>query len=138
MCGCVLPPTSRALALVGLVLAVATSGCSAAAQQPATGDHSVTAPPAPSPTPSAATWTERCTSQVSYWAGEHLSGRDGGYDYQEMGLSGTTNAALQAVITSPDRINTPGWIHAAAARECRARASTAAQHEATPGPGWPQ
>jgi hypothetical protein len=135
----VLPSTARATGLACLLLVV-VAGCAPGVRQPpAAPGGSVTVPQTSrSSSPAPASWTERCTSQVSYWAGEKLSGRDGGYDYQEMGLSGTTNEALQAVLTSPDRKNRPVWIHAAATRECRARAATAAQHEASPGSGWPQ
>jgi hypothetical protein len=127
----------RLLSVPAMVLLCCLAACSGGPVQP-------TPPPAPAasspntPSASSASWTERCTSQVTYWAGELLSGRDGGYDYQEMGLSGTTNEALHAVLASPDRTNTAEWIRSEAARQCEARAAAAARHASSPGTGWPQ
>ena len=71
------------------------------------------APPPPS-TPPAPDPVTVCTDQLVYWAGEQLRGApDGGFDYQEMGLSGAQADALSDLVDdaraqgpdlAPDRV----------------------------------
>lgn len=144
---------------LALTLVGASTGCTATGDPgptPAAGSSTTavaTAPPSAAsasaaPSAGSAGWVGRCTDQVTYWATEVLRGRDAGYDYQEMGLAGTTNDALRAVLTGAAELTSAkgltgakgapsaGWIGRRAARECRVRAGRAAGRDSTVS-GWP-
>lgn len=78
-------------AVAGTVLVVIVAGGCAPA--PTTTAAPAIAPSSPLPDPVTA-----CTSQLTYWAGEQLRGADGGYDYQEMGLTSGQNDALSVIV----------------------------------------
>jgi hypothetical protein len=130
-----------------LVLGVAwVAGCSTgagSAGSPGVGSSTAASAAQPAPSQPTVSWSERCTDQVTYWAKDVLLGHDAGLDYQEMGLSGTTNEALQAVLAEAksrpeaDGEPTAGWIRTRAARECQARGARAASRASSSPGGWP-
>ncbi len=91
------------------------------------------APPtaaAPPPDPA-----EVCARQLGYWAEQQLRGADGGFDYQEMGLSSRQNDALQVVVDRA-RAQGPSAVPALARAECR-RLSTEPSGAPATGRYWP-
>ena len=87
-------------------------------------------PPAPDP-------VTVCTNQLTYWAGEQLRGApDGGFDYQEMGLSHAQFDAL-AVLVDGARARGPSlsadWVPTRARELC----TEIAARPAPTGGSWP-
>lgn len=77
---------------------------------------------------------ESCVADVRYWAQDHP---DSGFDYQEMGLTGTTYDALRAVVrwqrAHPDA--SPAAVGEQARAECAAAYRDTPRDRSTG--GWP-
>jgi hypothetical protein len=119
---------SRAgLSALAALAALALAGCAGA---PPAAPAAPSRPPAPDP-------VTVCTNQLTYWAGEQLRGApDGGFDYQEMGLSHAQFDAL-AVLVDGARARGPSlsadWVPTRARELC----TEIAARPAPTGRSWP-
>lgn len=109
-----------------LAAVLATAACSAGPT-----------PPAPTTTPST---VDICVNQLVYWAKDILgNAKDGGLDYQEMGLAGDQYEALQALVEQARRQQPlpPDWLPQQAKAACAKLAAKSPTPTTSGGFGWP-